>query len=76
MMGDRLAPGRYRAELTLGSGADSAEVEMGGSPKASRVTGKSALVDVTEGFVQVTIRPNPGPVVACGFTLNFDGSLP
>ena len=73
-MGDHLAPGRYRAELALKSGADSATVEMRGSPKAPPVIGKSVLVDVTAGVVEVTISPMGGPVAACGFTLTFDES--
>lgn len=69
IMGDRLAPGRYRAELKMKEGAGAATVEMRSSPKAPPVIGTSTLLDITNGIVEVTIRPEKDPVIALSFTL-------
>jgi hypothetical protein len=76
IMGDRFAPGRYRVEVQLKDDPDDAFVEMRGSPAAHPVLGPAAVIDVTSGIVEITIRPQHGPVVACSAVIVPESNHP
>lgn len=63
IMGDPLAPGRYRISLTTAQPSEPAiELKSGGVT----ASGNGAVMDVAGGAIEMTIRPSGSPVLACG----------